>query len=175
MLSVLGESNYLDLEREVLTDFPPAVQRVKTNVAGEFLLSSCENVSPVRYLHATSADGRSTAWKVLKGGETRVDLTLEPARGVGRIVIEIDGRTQGLPIEVKVNGAPRDARVLPPNEDLKIEDLAPGSWKLTARWNGESITTDMPIDLRDEAVVELVLPEGAIVGQDEETRLRSGK
>lgn len=175
MLSVLGESNYLDLEREILTDFPPAVQRVKTNAAGEFVLSSCENVTPIRYLHATSADGRDTAWKILKGGETRVDLALEPASGEGRIVVEMDGRTQGLPVRVTVNGAPRDPAVLPPGADLVIERLPPGEWKLTARWNGEPIVTSMPVQMHGETVIEIVLPQGAIVGQDEETRKRSGK
>jgi hypothetical protein len=175
MLSVLGESNYLQLEREILTDFPPAVQRVKANAAGEFVLSSCESVTPVRYLHATSADGRNTAWKILKGGETRVDLALEPASGEGRIVVEMEGRTQGLPVRVTVNGTPREASVLAPDADLKIGGLALGDWKLSARWNGEPIVTSMPVQLRDETVVEIVLPQGAIVGQDEETRKRSGK
>jgi hypothetical protein len=174
-LSVLGESNYLDLEREVLPDFPPAVQKVKTNAAGEFLLSSCETVTPKRYLHATSADGRSTAWKLLKPGDTRVELALAPAQGEGRIVVEMDGRTQGLPVEVKVNGTPRDASVLPAHEDLKIDKLAPGGWKLTARWHGEPIVTDMPIELHEEVAIELVLPQGAVVGQDAETRKRAGK
>lgn len=175
MLTVLGESNYLQLEREVLPDFPPAVQRVKTNAAGAYVLSSCENVTPVRYLHATSPDGRNTAWKILKGGETRIDLALEPARGEERIVIEMEGRTQGLPVRVVVNGAPRDPVVLPPEEDLRIDRLPPGDWKLTATWNGEPILTSMPVQLRGETVIELVLPKGAIEGQDEETRKRSGK
>jgi len=175
MLSVLGESNYLTLEREVLPDFPPAVQRVKTNAAGAYVLSSCENVTPVRYLHASSPDGRNTAWKILKGGETRIDLALEPARGEERIVIEMEGRTQGLPVRVVVNGAPRDPLVLPPEEDLRIDRLPPGDWKLTATWNGEPIITSMPVQLQGETVIELVLPKGAIEGQDEETRKRAGK
>jgi hypothetical protein len=158
MLSVIGEANYLDLEREVLPDMPPAVQRVRTNAAGEFVLSSAENVTRVRYLHARSPDGRSTAWKLLRGGETRVDLALAPAAGEGRIVVEMEGRTQGLPVEVTVDGAPREPRVLPAHEDLEIDRLAPGSWKLSARWHGESIVTDMPVDLHDLVTVELVLP-----------------
>lgn len=175
MLLVLGESNYLQLEREVLPDFPPAVQRVKTNAAGHYLLSSCENVTPVRYLHASSPDGRNTAWKILKGGETRIDLALEPAAGEERIVIEMEGRTQGLPVRVVVNGAPRDPAVLPPDEDLRIDRLPPGEWKLNVTWNGEPIITSMPVQLHGESVIELVLPKGAIEGQDAETRKRSGK
>jgi len=87
----------------------------------------------------------------------------------------MDGRTQGLPVEVKVNGTPRDASVLPAHEDLKIDKLAPGGWKLTARWHGEPIVTDMPIELHEEVAIELVLPQGAVVGQDAETRKRAGK
>jgi hypothetical protein len=174
MLTVLGESNYLTLEREVLPNFPPAVQRTKTNAAGAYVLSSCETVTPVRYLHASSPDGRHTAWQILEGGETRVDLALEAAKGEERIVIELPGRSQGLPVRVVVNGAPREPAVLPPEENLRIERLPPGDWKLTARWNGEAIATSMPVQLQGETVIELVLPQGAIAGQDEETRKRSG-
>lgn len=133
MLSVLGQTNYLDLEREVLPDFPPAVQRVKANAAGEFVLSSCENVARERYLHARSPDGKSTGWKLLRGGETRVDLVLERAQGDAEIVVQMDGRVQPLPVKVKVDGAPRDLKMLPPGQDLHIPGLAPGTWRFSGK------------------------------------------
>ena len=173
-LAVLGEANYLELEREVFPDFPPAVQQARTNSLGEYVLDASEVVSRTRYLHATSSDGKRTAWRVLRGGETRVDLALEPARGEGELILEMAGRTQGLPVEVRVDGAPRDPQVLPPGRDLHVAGLAPGTWKFTAKWNGEAIFDGMLIDLDEETKLSLTLPEGAIVGQDPDTRKRSG-
>jgi hypothetical protein len=174
-LAVLGEANYLELEREVFPDFPPAVQHARTNTLGEYVLDDSEGVSRTRYLHATSSDGKRTAWKVLRGGETRVDLALEPARGDGELILQMAGRTQGLPVEIRVDGAPRDAQVLAPGQDLHVAGLAPGTWKFSARWNEESIFDGMLIDLREETTLSLTLPEGAIVGQDADTRKRAGK
>jgi hypothetical protein len=108
-------------------------------------------------------------------GETRVDLALETARGDAELTLQMAGRTQGLPVEIKVDGAARDAEVLPPGQDLHIAGLAPGTWKFSARWNGEDIFEGMLIDLKEETTLSLTLPEGAIVGQDLDTRKRSGK
>ncbi len=174
-LAVLGETNYLELEREVFPDFPTAVQRAKTTAAGEYVLDVSEGVSRTRYLHATSSDGKRTAWKVLRGGETHVDLALEPARGDGELILQMAGRTQGLPVEIKVDGAPRDPQVLPLGRDLHIGGLAPGTWKFSAKWNGESIFDGMLVDVKEETTLSLTLPEGAIVGQDADTWRRSGK
>jgi hypothetical protein len=174
-LSVLGGANYLDLEREVLPDFPSSVQSVKTNAAGEFVLNANEGASKDRYLHATSADGKSTAWKLLRGGETRVDLALEPAAGDCEFILQMANRIQGLPVETKVDGAPRDAQVLPPGRDLHVGGLAPGTWKVTVKWNGEPLVDGMLVDMRKETSLSVTLPEGAIRGQDADTAKRSGK
>jgi hypothetical protein len=174
-LSVLGESNYLDLEREVLPDFPASVQSVKATNAGEYVVNANEGASRERYLHATSADGKSTAWKLLRGGETRVDLALEPAAGDCEFILQMANRTQGLPVETKVDGAPRDAQVLPPGRDLHVAGLAPGTWKVTVKWNGEPLVDGMLVDMRKETSLAVTLPEGAIRGQDADTIQRSGK
>ena len=176
MLSVLGESNYLFLEGEVLPDLPPAHQTVRTNVAGEFQLSSGEQVSKERYLHARSPDGKSTAWKLLRGGETRVDLELErQEQGDGEVIFQMDGRFQPLPVKVRVNNAPREPILLPAGQDLHVGGLAPGSWIVNARWNGEGLLRNLPIELRKEVTLPIALPEGAILGQDEDTRNRARK
>jgi hypothetical protein len=174
-LSIIGESNYYDLEKEVLPDFPAAVQSVKTNAAGEFVVNSNEGASRDRYLHALSPDGKSTAWKLLRGGETRVDLALEPAQGECEFILQMAGRTQGLPVEAKVDGAPRDKQILPPGRDLHLAGLAAGTWRVTVKWNGEPLVDGMLIDLRKETSLSVTLPAGAIQGQDEDTRKRSGK
>jgi hypothetical protein len=174
-LAVLGETNYLELEREVFPDFPTAVQHARTDASGAYVLDTLVGVSRTRYLHATSSDGKRTAWKVLRGGETRVDLALEPAKGDGELILQMEGRTQGLPVEIKVDGAPRDPQVLPPGRDLHIAGLAPGTWRFSAKWNGEPIFDGMLVDVKEETTLSLTLPEGAIVGQDLDTQRRSGK
>jgi hypothetical protein len=174
-LAVLGETNYLELERDVFPDFPTAVQHAKTNASGEYVLDNSEGVTRTRYLHATSSDGRRTAWKALHGGETHVDLALEPSRGDGELILQMAGRTQGLPVEITVDGAPRDPQVLPLGRDLHIGGLAPGTWKFSAKWNGETIFDGMLVDVKEETTLSLTLPEGAIVGQDADTLRRAGK
>lgn len=168
--------DYLALERELLPNLPPAVQETQTNVLGEFVLSANEDVSKQRYLVAVSSDGRSRGGVVLSGGEERVDVALEPlAAGEGVLVLQIDGRFQPLPVEITVNGTPRDLRMLPPGRDLTIEGLTLGSWKLNARWSSEELQKDMPIELDREVSLSLTVPEGALFGQDDETRKRAGK
>lgn len=174
-LSVLGESNYLDLEREVLPDFPASIQSVKTTANGEFVLNANQGASRDRYLHATSADGKATAWKLLRGGETRVDLALEPTAGDCEFILQMADRTQGLPVETKVDGAPREKQILPPGRDLHVGGLAPGTWKVTVKWNGEPLVDGMLVDMRKETSLSVTLPEGAIRGQDADTARRSGK
>ena len=40
-------------------------------------------------------------------------------------------------VRVTVDGELRPEVVLPPHESLTLEDLAPGRWRVSARWNGE--------------------------------------
>ena len=58
---------------------------------------------------------------------------------------------------------------------LPIGALPSGSWLVSVTWNGESICKRVPVEIDGEATREIVLPEGAIVGQDADTVLRSGK
>jgi hypothetical protein len=174
-LSVFGQSNYLFLESDVLPDLPPAMQEGTTNDKGEFQLSASEDVAPVRYLTAISKDGKRMAHAVLRPGETRVELALEPLQGgQGELAIQMEGRIQPLPVEVVVNGTPRDPSVLPLGRDLRVADLPEGTWKVTVRWNGQTLT-DQQLEIGGETRLLVALPEGAIFGQDEETRRRAGK
>jgi hypothetical protein len=174
-LSVFGQSNYLFLESDVLPDLPPAMQEGTTNDKGEFQLSASEDVAPVRYLTAISKDGKRMAHAVLHPGETRADLGLEPLQGgKGELAVQMEGRIQPLPVEVVVNGTPREPSVLPLGRDLRVADLPEGTWKVTVRWNGQ-VLTDQQLEIGGETRLLVALPEGAIAGQDAETRRRAGK
>jgi hypothetical protein len=173
MLATFGTSDYLFLEREVFPNLPPAVQETTTNAGGEFQLTADEDVSHQRYLVAESQDGKSTGGAVLKGGETQVDISLSPtAGGEGELVIQMDTRYQPLPVRVIVNNQPRDDFELAPDKDLHVDGLSNGSWKVSVRWDAETLLRDVPIELKKETSIAVPLPQGAIIGQDESVRRR---
>lgn len=175
MLSVFGEANFLYLENEVFPSLPPAFQEVKADARGEFQLTAYEEVAGVRYVTASSSDGRRTAWSVVKPGDTRVELALLPAQGgAGELVMHLEGRLQPLPLRVTINGEPREMAALAPGKDLRIEGLAEGSWKLSVRWDASTLVSEQSLEVRPTASLEVDLPKGAIEGQDEETRRRAG-
>jgi hypothetical protein len=176
LLSVFGQTSYLFLESDVLPDLPPAMQEATTNAQGEYQLSASEDGSAVRYLTATSRDGKRVANAVLRSGDVRADLSLRAVEGgSGELAIQMPNRIQPLPVEVTVDGTPRDPYVLALGRDLRVSDLPEGSWLVTVRWSDKVLTRDQPIEIAGETRLFVELPEGAIVGQDEETRRRAGK
>ncbi|MBI5363943.1 MAG: carboxypeptidase regulatory-like domain-containing protein [Planctomycetes bacterium] len=177
-LAGLGESNYLLLESEVMPDSPLAVQRVFTNASGEFQLSANEQISKVRYLVARSADGRAQGGVVLRGGEERVEIDLKPVAasdGNAVFVLSTSPRFQALPVQVTVAGTPRERVVVPAERDIRVGALVPGTWRVRVRWQGEELMKPQVIELDTEVTLSVKLPEGAVLGQDEETRRRAGK
>jgi len=175
-LSVFGQSNYLALEHDVFPNMPSAVQEVVSDARGEFTLSANEAIAGVRYITAISKDQRRFASVVVKPGDTHVDLVLEPiADGNGELRFVTNPRHQALPLDVRVNGAPREKTFVPAGRDLRIAGLQRGSWLVSVTWNGESIWKKVPVEIDTEATREITLPEGAIAGQDADTVLRSGR
>lgn len=175
MLGVFGQSSFLYLESDVMPDLPPALQEATTNVKGEYQLTAHEASSAVRYLTATSRDGKRIAHAVLRAGDMRADLALQPVQGGdGELAIQLPDRIQPLPVEVTVDGTPRDPFVLALGRDLRVAELPEGSWLVTVRWNDEVLTREQPLEIDGETRLFIALPEGAIFGQDEETRRRAG-
>jgi hypothetical protein len=175
MLALFGESNYLFLENDVFPSLPPAVQSVTTNGLGEFVLNANEWAAPVRYLSATSQDGKRVAHAVLKPGDKTATLALAPVEsGSGALRLVTQTRYQPLPVKVIVDGTPRDPMLLPKGRDLSIGSLPRGSWLVTVRWNGEKLIFRAPIQLEGEVSMDVALPQGAIDGQDDDTRKRVG-
>lgn len=175
-LSVFQRENYLFLENDVFPNLPSAVQEVVSNGQGEFTLSANDSISPVRYVTATSKDQKRGAFVVLKPGDTSVELVLQPIEdGRSTLRLVTNPRHQALPLAVTVNGAPREKTKAPPGRDIVIGELSSGAWVVSARWRGEPILRAVPVDIDGEVSREIVLPEGAIVGQDADTVLRSGQ
>lgn len=176
-LGALGETNFLMLESEVMPDAPTAVQYARTNAAGEYQLSANENVSKARYLVARSKDGRHQAGLVLVGGETKVDIALQAAQPAGdgpcEFVLQTNPRYQALPVEVLVNNMPREMKALLPDRDLHVAGLVKGRWRVRAKWEDITLLKDQVFDLDSEVSLSVKLPDGAILGQDDETRKRA--
>jgi len=158
------------LEMEVLSRMPPAVQTTITGGDGRFRFSAAEQLSSVRYLTATSADGKAWAGRVVRKGEKEVELLLEPAReGLAGLRIETSERFQALPVDYVVDGRP-DSTLLAPGARLAIEGLPEGSWKVRVNWGGEVILRDVPLELHEVEDLFIPLPEGAIQGQSKQLR-----
>ena len=175
MLQSYGQQNWLQLETEVYSSLPSAVQELRTNHKGEFSLSAYEDLSARRFLTAVSSDGRSRAALLLQGGETRVELELKEVRaGTSAISLRLPTRWQALPVRITINGEPRDPFLLAPGKDLDVDGLPRGEWLVSATWNGEGLIERRSLVLQTEATLECPLPEGAIAGQDEDTRRRAG-
>jgi hypothetical protein len=187
MTQYLGQLPMI-LENEVYPTLAPAAQETETDAAGRFTFSSWPRYAPARYLTATSRDGKLWGGRIVSGlagdGEgvqtsQEVRLVLKELRsGLGELTLEFPGRTQGVPLEITVDGVPLEPRVLPAGDPLVLPGLPQGTWRLTATWNGSSVlggSGSEELVLGEELDHRIRLPRGAIEGQDAETRLRAGR
>ncbi len=168
-----------DLETAYFPPLPPAVQRTESDRDGNFVLTAWAETSPSRYLSAHSPDGKLWAGRVVGPGDGKVDLRLMPfERGTARLELSFPGRYQGLPVRVTVDGQTQPEALLAADETLPLDNLAPGTWRVSARWHGSDLIGEpgfREVEIATEATLELALPEGAIRGQDEDTLLRAGR
>jgi hypothetical protein len=108
--------------------------------------------------------------------EGHVDLALQSVElGDSALIVEFPGRTQGLPMEVVINGAPQDPYVLSPYKELVIESLLAGRWNLRVTWNGEPVVEELRFPLAGERTFVAALPLGAVEGQDKDAWRRAGR
>ncbi len=173
-MAALNVRDYLLLESELYPALPTAVQETVSDGNGQFWLTAYEDVSKVRYLVATSPDGKRSGGIVLRGGENQVVVELHQTQtGSAELVLELDGRYQALPIKLTVDGSPRETSALPAGQDLHIGDLTPGTWRLRVRWAEETLVEGQSLDLKSLLSWSVTLPEGAIHGQEEDIRKRA--
>ena len=166
----------LYLETVAMPEVPVGRQEARTDDEGRYVFSAYERFAPNRYLQAWGPDGATWACRIVGTGEEIADLKLAAAEeGEGTLAIEFRQRFQGLPFDVEINGQPTHAGVLPVDRPLVLSKLAEGLWRLEVRWNGDVFFTEERLAIEGRVDRGLVPPEGAIDGQDEETRLRAGK
>lgn len=174
MLGYFREPSYF-LETGVLPLIPPAVQEVTTDGGGRFALTSWSELAPARWLEV-NGPGNAWAGRMVHEGDLELTIELEERpRAEARLEVALPGRTQGLPVELVVGGAPSDPFVLAPHEDLRVESLVAGVWHLKASWNGELVREETALAVEGRTALTLELPAGAREGQDEETWRRAGR
>jgi len=153
------------LEVGVLPYLPTSVQSAWSDPAGRFEFSTNEEFTPIRYLTAEGPDGETWAGKIIKRGEREVELSLEP-RAPAECVMEFQmaGRELALPVEVTIDGAPRMRFSLPSDEELRVEELPAGRWKVDVRWNSQPLLREVEVNLKDETALLIPLPDAALTG-----------
>jgi hypothetical protein len=163
------------LETEVMPTFPVALQEAVATTDGRFLFSAYAKYAPKRYLVAESPDGALWGARIVAADAGDVTLQLEPVRFEKSLLeIEFPGRYQGLPVRLAIQGEPRGKTTIGPDEPLTVPDLPHGTWRLRARWQGQTLTGAAydQFELAGPMSRSIAVPPGAIHGQDAETRDR---
>lgn len=159
----------------VLPHMPSAFQQTVTDSRGSFTLTAHPGLEDGRYLVAESRDGRWRAARLVNAGGADIVLELAevPAKG-GALEVEFPGQFQGLPIEIRVDGRPRDPLVLRPGVPLVVDDLEHGTWRVHALWEGQDVIRRQVVEIGvTPAKLTGALPEGALKGQTEDERRRA--
>jgi len=153
------------LEVGVFPNLPTGVQSAWSDSSGRFTFSSNEQLSPVRYLTAEGPDGNTWAGKIVRRGERELELVLKvPAPDECVLEFQMEGRKLALPVNVVIDGAPRMTLSLPHDEQLRVDELAKGRWKVNVRWNSQRLLRDVLVDLEGETALLIPLPEAAMSG-----------
>ncbi|WP_145064667.1 carboxypeptidase-like regulatory domain-containing protein [Engelhardtia mirabilis] len=164
------------LETEVLPALPAVRQTTTTDSNGEFLLTRGADVSTYRLLEAVSPDGRTRAVRAVGPDDEQVELELVPVEeGEASLQLLLSGRFQPLPVQVILDGRPREVFELPPDRDFELGGLAAGKWNLRVVWWAEELLSVDGLELDGVVQRNLALPEDARVGQDRETWTRAGR
>ncbi len=173
-LTAIGRTSTV-LQSAVLPHLPPALQEVQADSKGRFVFTAYPGTKGY-YLSATSPDGKWSGTDVVRPDVENLELSLSPiAAEQGDLVLSMKGRYQGLPVKLRVRGTPRDLFELSAEEDLLVAGLERGTWRVRVLWNGDELERGALVKIGAEpASLELGLPEGAVHGQTEFERTRSG-
>ena len=145
---------------EILPMLPPAVQTTKTDVEGRFVFSAWSDAASQVYLEARGPAGEDWAGRIVTVGERDIELELLPIdRGEAELRIRTPGRTRGLEVEVRIAGrAEPEVYRLRAAEDLVVDGLLPGQWRMQAAWERGELALEPALVLEDRTELELSLP-----------------
>ena len=164
------------LESEVLPTFPFAVQEVLADGAGAFMFTAWPEASESRYLEAWSLDGQAWGGRFVDPDDSEVNLEIQAIdRGHAELRIDLPDRTQALEIKLTINGTPAESFSIAAGEDLVIDQLLEGIWKLKARWYDEVLLDEPELELDGVRALRSTLPDRAIVGDNREAWERAGR
>lgn len=153
-----------------------AFDETVTDAKGRFNFTRDPGLVTTYYVTARANGGRRVATAVVPNSGDVFVLELQALESdTGIVEVDLPGRFQGLPVEVRVQGSPRDLRVLQGGEPLEVDGLGPGAWVVRARWRGLDVVTRQVVEVPagGRVKVEGELPRGAIEGQSpEERRIR---
>ena len=153
-----------------------ARQEVRTPSSGKFVLSAYPVAGTRLYLEAETPDGRFVARARVEAGAAGVDLgdlellprAEDDASGV--LNLELAPRLRGIDLDVRVQGAPRDRARIRPGEDHVIEGLAPGLWRVDARYRDQRLASGKQARIGEggEGSLRLPVPAAATVAPTRE-------
>lgn len=156
----------------VTPHLPAAVQDVTTDSGGRFVLTSYPEITTRGYyLTAVSADGQARASRTVESGSAEVELRLQPVEEQGgALEIVMGGRFQALPVELRINGHPREPGLLSADEELVIDGLEPGTWRIEVWWHHERVEPGKQLTIGPDrtTTLPLVLPQAAVEGPPQE-------
>ena len=144
-----------------------ALQTTRANGHGHFTLTGYGEPGEVRYLSARSPDGSWVGNAVVKVGDADLNIELQEIENkAGSIHVRLDERWQGLSVEVRRNGMPGEPLLLEASDELILDGLEEGLWRIHANWRGSRVIENQQVPVVDGKVVEVIgrLPKAAIEG-----------
>jgi hypothetical protein len=174
-LRLFGGSR-LSLEEEVLPLSPAVVRATRSAGDGRFRISAGEQVSEWRLLEAVGPKGLRRGLLAVGPNQREVEIELDSIEeGTARLELALPRRFQAIAVQLTIDGRPGERFEVESREDLVIDGLAQGLWRLDVRWRGARLLEEGGLELEGVERRTIELPEEAILGQDRDTWLRAGR
>lgn len=155
------------VEEMLLPHVPAARQETRTDAHGNFTLTAYGDQGKLRYVSARTPDGTWVGNATVRIGDGKFTIDVQAvAEKVGAMNIKLAERWQGLPVEVRRAGKPEDPFLLEAGEDLLIDGLAEGMWRVSANWRGSRVIELQGVEIIDGESTDVMgrLPKPAIDG-----------
>lgn len=141
-------------------------QEVRSNDQGKFVMSVYPKISDRWYLRAESYDGSLTAHKIVNGGDEAIVLELtKPNLAPGTLALELPPHLRTIPLDVSVQGSPRDRVLIRPGNDHSIRDLPPGLWRVDVRYRAQRLMQGDQVQIEADGTAAMTLPLPTLASQ----------